>query len=909
MKFYYFNSTHWDREWYQPFQEYRKYLIDTTRELLRIFDAEPGFKRFTFDGQTIVFEDITAIRPDWKPKLEKLVREKRLNAGPWYVMPDEFLVSGESMIRNLLVGRRIAAEFGGKAWPVGYVCDIFGHIAQLPQLFAGFGFDGAIVWRGTKGENSSHFVQWESPDGTRLPTVNLSKKSGYSDFTLNVRGIVPLPLDEAKFKAKFRNFVETDIDRWGDVFILSDAFDHAVPFGGTEQMFRYIRELYPDAEIIHTDYTELFADEFSGDALPVITGEQIFPADGPDNGGWQISATLSSRCDVKRSNDLCQNELELSVEPGLAIRAASGDVESLPFWRYTWKHFLQNHAHDSICGCSIDQVHRMMLCRFEEVRNLCRTLEEEFRNLDLARITGKQLEEFSRQDFTSATEDAAAASDGCYTLRVFNPLPRPVCRTVELELAFPANARNPYPKRQAEPFCYEHLNSFRLYDEEGFEIPYQIKSVRHNQNRNFYRQDYRKYDVYTVVCAPELRACGWNSIEIRPSKDFVRSFDTLTAGPLSASNGLVRLDVNPDGTFDLTDLRSGRIYARLNDFRIDREIGDGWNHVRPAGNRRVCGTGNAQITLTQDGPVRAEFEIVRRYDVPRRLRFEGTLQEAYAGIAESEELVTLEIVTTVSLDRDSDCLDCRTVVRNNLCDYRLQMLAPTGIQGNYFASQAFAQIERPAGRSEGKRSEAFPEPEMIEKNFDGILGKRDEMGGLALLTRGGIHEGGALDDENGTLVVTLLRAFGRTVNTMGETEGQVPGDRRFDYAISCFAPECSFTGLFDRMQELRTALPNWMIKTGAVAKKDGESFLAVSGGLAFSSLKPADYGAPGTAILRLVNLERGSRSASVTLARPLRRALLCRVDETELSEVRPGAGELSVVARPGEIVTLKLEFV
>lgn len=50
MKFYYFNSTHWDREWYQPYQEFRKYLVDAARELLRIFDTEPEFRRFTFDG-------------------------------------------------------------------------------------------------------------------------------------------------------------------------------------------------------------------------------------------------------------------------------------------------------------------------------------------------------------------------------------------------------------------------------------------------------------------------------------------------------------------------------------------------------------------------------------------------------------------------------------------------------------------------------------------------------------------------------------------------------------------------------------------------------------------------------------------------------------------------------------------
>lgn len=92
MKFYYFNSTHWDREWYQPYQEFRKYLVDAARELLRIFDTEPEFRRFTFDGQTIVLEDITEIRPDWRPKLEEAVRSGPAQRRP--VVRDAGRVSG-----------------------------------------------------------------------------------------------------------------------------------------------------------------------------------------------------------------------------------------------------------------------------------------------------------------------------------------------------------------------------------------------------------------------------------------------------------------------------------------------------------------------------------------------------------------------------------------------------------------------------------------------------------------------------------------------------------------------------------------------------------------------------------------------------------------------------------------------
>lgn len=907
MKFYYFNSTHWDREWYQPFEEFRKYLIDATRELLRIYDTTPEFRKFTFDGQTVVLEDICEIRPDWKPRLEQLIRSGKLNVGPWYVMPDEFLVSGEALIRNFQVGRRIAAEFGGKAWPVGYVCDIFGHIAQMPQIFAGFGLKGAVIWRGITGGKGKHLIFWEAPDGTRIKTLNLSKIAGYSDFTLNVRGILPLPLDTEAFKRRFHDWVEADRDGWGDCFILSDGFDHATPFGETEKMFACIRELYPEAELIHTDYTELFDKEFDTPSIPVFSGELIHPADNPQSVTWQISATLSSRADVKRSNDLCQNALELLIEPQAAIRAASGDVESLPLLRYTWKHLLKNHAHDSICGCSIDQVHRAVLGRMEEVGNLTRTLDEEFRILDRTRVTGKPFFDSIRQSFADDKEREAVAADGRYTMRLFNPLPRPVTRTREIDIPFPARDIGAYPKLQCEPFGYEFLNSFRLYGPDGVEIPYQLKSVRRNRNCSYYRQDNRRYDLYTVVCEQQLPPTGWGTFEIRPSEDFVRSFETMTTSQSSASNGILSLAIQPDGTFDVTDLRSNRKYSGLNDFRIDREIGDGWNHVRPVGNRRICGSSSAQVTLVQDGPVRTEFEIVRRYEVPRELCFNGTLGEQYAGITESRETVTLELITTVALDRGSEILNCRTVVRNNVRDYRLQMVLPTGIGGDYFASQTFTILERPAGRTLGRETEPFPEPEMIEKNFDGILGKRDEKGGIAFLSRAGIHEGGALEDKQNSLVITLLRAFRRTVQTNGEEEGQLPGERPFEYAIALFPAERSRTELYEKLQELRAPVTTYLLKTAETAGAGCDAgFLRVTGPLAVTALKPAESGETGCVILRLVNLEQAEGSAAIRTEKPLRRAVKCRLDESELEELDPA--DLKVAARPQEIVTLKLQF-
>jgi alpha-mannosidase/mannosylglycerate hydrolase len=135
---FYFSSTHWDREWYQDFQGFRARLVKMTNALLSLLDKDPEYRTFHFDGQTVVLEDYLEIEPERREELAARIREGRILIGPWYVMPDELLVSGESIIRNLMKGHKIAKDFGVEPWKFGYVCDCFGHIAQLPQILSGF---------------------------------------------------------------------------------------------------------------------------------------------------------------------------------------------------------------------------------------------------------------------------------------------------------------------------------------------------------------------------------------------------------------------------------------------------------------------------------------------------------------------------------------------------------------------------------------------------------------------------------------------------------------------------------------------------------------------------------------------------------------------------------------------------
>ena len=139
--------THWDREWYSPFQTFRMRLVKLLDALLPLLETDLSYARFLLDGQTAIIDDYLEVRPEAADTLRRLAASGRISLGPWMVQMDEFMVSGETMVRDLQFGIAQAAQYGG-AMPIGYLPDIFGHIAQMPQLLRLVGIDHAVVWRG-----------------------------------------------------------------------------------------------------------------------------------------------------------------------------------------------------------------------------------------------------------------------------------------------------------------------------------------------------------------------------------------------------------------------------------------------------------------------------------------------------------------------------------------------------------------------------------------------------------------------------------------------------------------------------------------------------------------------------------------------------------------------------------------
>jgi hypothetical protein len=344
--------THWDREWYRTHEDFRYRLVRLLDDLLDLLEREPSFRHFTLDGQTIVLDDYLEVRPKARERIAKLVRAGRLLIGPWHVLPDEWLVSGEALIRNLRLGLAKAAELGG-AMPVGYVPDQFGHVGQLPQIFAGFGFEAAVLWRGVGDDVDDTTFIWESPDGTRTFTVYLVH--GYGNA-------MNLPLDPAALAARIegeaRNLRARSKIR---SVLLMNGSDHLEPQPGLPAA---LAEAVGRLDGVTFEFGTLpgFVDRARAEAPPALSvhhGELRSGLRAP-----LLEGCSSSRMRQKRRDFSNDRLLTRYLEPLAAwLEALGGDADAERIG-FAWRIALENHPHDSICGCSIDAVHDEMEVRF-----------------------------------------------------------------------------------------------------------------------------------------------------------------------------------------------------------------------------------------------------------------------------------------------------------------------------------------------------------------------------------------------------------------------------------------------------------------------------------------------------------------------------------------------------------------
>ena len=355
--------THWDREWYLPFEFFRLRLGSVVDGVLDTLERDPSFTSFTLDGQAIVLEDYVEVRPENAGRLQALLDAGRLEAGPSYVLPDEILVGGESLVRNLLLGRRVCRRFGVEPSGAGYLPDSFGHPAQLPQILAGFGIRTFLFSRGLGDEIDDVGVvfRWRSGVAEVVACQMLPHYDNFARLTWHHDA-------EERIRAIVERFSEAVSGAEQDEIVLANGSDHLPIEPELPQILAGLETTF-GAQFRIGRYDEHTP---AADGLPVYEGELV---------GSRLQNLLrgvnSARIYLKQANERAERRL-LSIETAAALRTLREDApDPAANLRLAWRDLLRNHPHDSICGCSCDEVHRDMLVRYEQLDRMLDFVERE----------------------------------------------------------------------------------------------------------------------------------------------------------------------------------------------------------------------------------------------------------------------------------------------------------------------------------------------------------------------------------------------------------------------------------------------------------------------------------------------------------------------------------------------------
>jgi alpha-mannosidase len=219
-------------------------------KLIEVLENDDGFKSFHLDGQIIVLDDYLAVRPSMRKRVDALIQKGKLKIGPFYILQDDYLLSGEANVRNALVGLKETEKYG-KPTMVGYFPDTFGNIGQMPQILRGFDIDNAFMGRGTVvsspdklGSSEEFFSEfkWVSPDGSEVTT---------EQFILWYANGMELPEDKEALKGRL-NALENAMAHCTKTpcILLMNGCDH-------QPVQANLAKVIENAKELHNDYVNM----------------------------------------------------------------------------------------------------------------------------------------------------------------------------------------------------------------------------------------------------------------------------------------------------------------------------------------------------------------------------------------------------------------------------------------------------------------------------------------------------------------------------------------------------------------------------------------------------------------------------------------------------------------------------
>lgn len=546
--------THWDREWYLPFRAYQLRLAAVVDSILDRLDRKI-LPCFMLDGQTVVLEDYLQLRPENRERLQHYVRNGQISIGPWYVMPDEFLISGEGLIRNLARGIRESSAWGGTRF-TGYLPDTFGHSADMPTLLQHCGIDSAVVWRGVNPKKS--LFLWQSPSGLSVKTLHLT--DGY--FQMMLQDWTATEEQQIiAVKGLAQKLAEGKTERIPTLMPIGG--DHLGPL--PELGHNQLKAIYPD---LQETTPEQYLDAIKPNTeWNTVAGELI-----DNTGSFLLPGVYSSRMYLKQANRKLEHLLTHQVEPLLAMAQMQLPKET---FRYpvqeldiAWKTLILNQPHDSICGCSVDAVHRENEVRFDQVEQLGQGLAH------------RVIQQFRHQ---FATTDQWL---------LFNTGSQPYSGVVAVEEDV-LDAETPSSLTQLASESQVLQDEF-LHDSQRIPLSHLTKIRRQGW-----------------IWADNIPALGWMTMAQAKAQTLFSGSPVRVSERLLENNQL-RVEVSDTGNLSVTHLSSGHRHEKLLWFQDQPDQGDSYNSGPVPGAKVQMATW-VETRVVQAGPLVGILEFTHRF--------------------------------------------------------------------------------------------------------------------------------------------------------------------------------------------------------------------------------------------------------------------------------------------------------
>ncbi|MEK3777880.1 MULTISPECIES: alpha-mannosidase [unclassified Paenibacillus] len=858
------SHTHWDREWYLPYEKHHMRLIQLVDSLLDQLDEGSDYKSFYLDGQTIIIEDYLQVRPEQKERLEKHIRNGRIVIGPWYILQDAFLTSGEANVRNMQVGHKDAKRYGTPS-KIGYFPDTFGLVGQTPQLMQQSGIDNVFFGRGVKPtgfnntvsdagyESSFSELMWEGPDGSKVLGVLFA--NWYSNGN-------EVPVDEASAR-KFWETKLADAEKYASTneLLYMNGCDHQPIQRDLPEAIRMAEQLYPDIEFVHSNFPDyLTALRASAEhELSTVKGE--LRSQRTDGWGTLVN-TASARVYLKQMNQLGQTMLEKVSEPLASSAYLLGHAYPHDQLTYAWKTLMQNHPHDSICGCSVDEVHREMVTRFDKSRHVAEALIEE-----------------STSQIATAVDTSIFARYGeqARPVVVFNTTGWERSGVVQMELdAARLYFRDGYTlEEMATQMKAVDLSDRILVDEDGNLIPCTVEDLGlqfgYDLPDDRFRQPYSCRCVRIRFETENVAAFGLKTYALVNSADDAKSgtpskTTTLLRGERGMENQHLIVTIADNGSFTITDKRTGRIYKDLGVYENVGDIGNEYMFKQPENEVALTTQAlQAEIRVLEDTSYLASFEVIHHWEIPESAdemldqEQRELIYYPHRKAQRSTKMIPLQIRTVISLSRSGKGVQLETTFNNQAKDHRVRALFPTDLVSAVHHVDSMFEI----ATRDNKPAPEWQNPSNTQhqQNFVDVS---EKDAGLVVANLG-LNEYEVLQDGRNTIAVTLLRAVGELGDwgLFPTPEAQCLGEHTFKIEIIPHDGNGSASGAYIEAYQFQVpwTLAQTEVHPGYLTPSN-TPFAWQGDGLAFSSLKVNEDS--GDVMLRWFNMT--TNSATLKLA-------------------------------------------